>query len=66
MKTVAEVMSHDVTSVAPDDSIRHAAELMDDLNVGALPVTAGQQVEVGAVLAIVKAESKPEPEEDPR
>jgi CBS domain-containing protein len=44
MKTVAEVMSHDVTSVAPDDSIRHAAELMDDLNVGALPVTAGQRL----------------------
>jgi CBS domain-containing protein len=39
MKTIADVMSRDVTSVTPDDTIRHAAELMDDLDVGALPVT---------------------------
>ncbi len=34
--------------------------------VAELPVTAGQQVEVGATLAVVKPEPKPEPEEDPR
>lgn len=39
MKTIADVMSRDVTSVAPEDSIRRAAELMDDLDIGALPVT---------------------------
>jgi CBS domain-containing protein len=44
MKTIAEVMSLDVTSVAPDDSIRHAAELMEDLDIGALPVTDGQRL----------------------
>jgi len=32
--------------------------------VAELPVTAGQQVEVGATLAVVKPE--PKPEEDPR
>jgi CBS domain-containing protein len=39
MKTIEDVMSRDVTSVAPEDSIRRAAELMDDLDIGALPVT---------------------------
>jgi CBS domain-containing protein len=37
-------MSRDVTSVTPDDTIRHAAELMDDLDVGALPVTEGNRL----------------------
>jgi CBS domain-containing protein len=44
MKTIAEVMSRDVTSVSPDDTIRQAAELMDDLDVGALPVTEGNRL----------------------
>src|SRR3954465_9170753 len=41
MKTIADVMSRDVTSVTPDDTIQRAAELMDDLDIGALPVTEG-------------------------
>ena len=44
MKTIAEVMSRDVTSVSPDDTIRQAAEMMDDLDVGALPVTEGNRL----------------------
>jgi len=48
MSTIAEVMSRDVTSVAPDSTIREAAELMDDLDVGALPVTEGRRL-VGMV-----------------
>lgn len=44
MKTIADVMSRDVTSVSPDESIRRAAELMEDLDVGALPVTEGQRL----------------------
>ena len=44
MKTVSEVMSLDVTCVTPDDNIRHAAELMEDLDVGALPVAEGQRL----------------------
>ena len=44
MKTIADVMSRDVTSVEPEETIRHAAELMDDLDVGALPVTEGQRL----------------------
>ncbi len=44
MKTIADVMSRDVTSVSPEESIRRAAELMEDLDVGALPVTEGQRL----------------------
>lgn len=33
-----EVMTRDVVTVRPDAMIREAARLMDDLNVGALPV----------------------------
>ena len=44
MKTIADVMTRDVSCVSPEDSIRHAAELMDDLDVGALPVTDGQRL----------------------
>ncbi|MYM85973.1 CBS domain-containing protein [Rugamonas sp. FT82W] len=44
MKTIADIMSRDVTSVSPDETIRQAAELMDDLDVGALPVTEGHRL----------------------
>jgi CBS domain-containing protein len=44
MKTIAEVMSREVSSVSPDDTIRQAAEMMDDLDVGALPVTEGARL----------------------
>ena len=44
MKTIREVMTTDVTSVSPQDSIRRAAEIMDDINVGALPVVDGQRL----------------------
>lgn len=44
MKTIADIMSRDVTSVEPEETIRHAAELMDDLDVGALPVTEGHRL----------------------
>jgi CBS domain-containing protein len=48
VQTVAEIMTRDVQSVAPQDSLRRAAQLMDDLNVGALPVCAGDKL-VGIV-----------------
>lgn len=35
---VSERMTPNPQAVAPDDSVRRAAELMDQLNVGALPV----------------------------
>lgn len=44
MTTISEIMSRDITSVERGDTIRRAAELMDDLDVGALPVTDGQRL----------------------
>ena len=38
MTSVADLMTRDPITVDPDDSVLHAAQLMDDLNVGALPV----------------------------
>lgn len=48
MQTVSEIMTRDVQSVSAQDSVRRAAQLMDDLNVGALPVCEGERL-VGMV-----------------
>ncbi|NEX61122.1 CBS domain-containing protein [Noviherbaspirillum galbum] len=44
MQRIADIMTRDVTSVAPEETIRRAAELMDDLNIGALPVCNGEEL----------------------
>jgi CBS domain-containing protein len=38
MPRVSEVMTRDVEVIRPDDTLKRAAQLMDDLNVGSLPV----------------------------
>jgi len=48
MQRIAEVMTRDVRSVSPHETVRRAAQLMDELNVGALPVCDGQKL-VGMV-----------------
>lgn len=45
---VSELMTPQPQTVTPDDSVRHAAELMDRLDVGVLPVCEGDQL-VGVV-----------------
>jgi CBS domain-containing protein len=45
---VKEIMTRDVQTIAPDDTIQTAARLMDDLNVGILPVHDGTRV-VGVI-----------------
>ena len=45
---IREIMTRDVQTVRPDDSIRRAAQLMDQLNVGILPVCDGRDL-VGVV-----------------
>lgn len=45
MESISEVMTRDVTVVSPQDSIQRAAQLMRDLNVGALPVCDGQKLQ---------------------
>ncbi|HEY8606139.1 MAG TPA: CBS domain-containing protein [Noviherbaspirillum sp.] len=44
MQRIAEVMTRDVRSVTPQETIRRAAEMMDELNVGALPVCDGERL----------------------
>lgn len=44
MKTIAQVMTHDVTVVGPHDSVRHAAQIMSDWDIGALPVCDGERL----------------------
>jgi CBS domain-containing protein len=41
---VKEVMTRDVAVVAPTETIQRAARLMDDLNVGSLPVCDGRRI----------------------
>lgn len=38
MQTVSELMTRDVRFVAPQENLQRAAQMMDELNVGALPV----------------------------
>lgn len=44
MKSISEIMTRDVTVVAPTDSVQRAAELMRDLDVGSLPVCNGTKL----------------------
>lgn len=48
MTTVAEVMTRDVRTMKPDDSVVDAARCMDELNVGVIPVCDGDRL-VGMV-----------------
>ena len=38
MQTIQDVMTRDVQTVASQDTVQRAAQLMDELNVGAIPV----------------------------
>jgi CBS domain-containing protein len=42
MPTVNEIMSTEVQLIAPEATLREAAQLMKDLDVGALPVCSGR------------------------
>ena len=44
MPTVSEVMTRDVEVIAPQETLQRAAQLMDELNVGALPVCEGNRL----------------------
>ena len=48
MTTVADVMTRDVRTMRPDDSVVDAARCMDELNVGVIPVCDGERL-VGMV-----------------
>ncbi len=44
MQTIQDVMTGDVKSISPEDTVRRAAELMKELDVGALPVCDGAKL----------------------
>lgn len=44
MPNVSEIMTTDVQVVEPQQSLRHAAQLMADLDIGALPVCNGKRL----------------------
>jgi len=44
MRRVSEVMTHGVEVITPQASLQEAAQLMDALNVGALPVCEGRRL----------------------
>lgn len=44
MIQISDIMTRNVRSVRPDDSLQRAAQAMDELNVGALPVLDGQNL----------------------
>ena len=67
MQTIQDVMTPDVQCVAPTDSIRRAAQMMDALNVGAIPVLDGESL-VGMItdrdIAIRSTAKGKDPESD--
>jgi CBS domain-containing protein len=67
MQTIQDVMSSDVQYVGPTDTIRRAAQLMEEFKVGALPVLDGDAL-VGMITdrdIVVRSISKgKDPESD--
>jgi len=41
MQTIQEVMTRDVQTISPEETVQRAAQMMDELNVGAIPVLDG-------------------------
>ncbi len=44
MQTIQDVMTRDVQSISPDETVRRAAELMSQFDVGAIPVCDGNKL----------------------
>lgn len=44
MQLISEIMTRDVRTIAPQESIQRAAQIMDELNVGAIPVCDGDRL----------------------
>lgn len=57
---VSEVMTHDVKTASPEDTLQHAAQMMEGIDAGALPVGENDRL-VGIVslgdLALKKTDS---------
>lgn len=44
MQTIQDVMTRDVESISPQDTVQRAAQMMDELNVGSIPVLDDQKL----------------------
>ena len=44
MQTIQDIMTPDVQTISPQESVRRAAQLMDELNVGSIPVCDGSRL----------------------
>lgn len=44
MQTIQDVMTPDVQIISPEDSVRRAAQMMDEFNVGSIPVVDGDKL----------------------
>ncbi len=44
MQTIQDVMTRDVQRVSPEDSVRKAAQLMAEFNIGSVPVVDGEKL----------------------
>ncbi|KQQ96700.1 CBS domain-containing protein [Massilia sp. Leaf139] len=44
MQTIQDIMTRDVQTISPQETVQRAAQLMDELNVGAIPVLDGEQL----------------------
>jgi CBS domain-containing protein len=44
MQTIQDIMTRDVQTISPQETVQRAAQLMDELNVGAIPVTDGDKL----------------------
>ncbi len=44
MRTIADIMTRDVQTISTQETVQRAAQLMDELNVGAIPVLDGDKL----------------------
>ena len=44
MQTIQDVMTRDVQSISPEETVRRAAQLMDEFNIGSIPVCDGDKL----------------------
>jgi CBS domain-containing protein len=44
MQTIQDVMTRNIRTISPQDSVRQAAQIMDELNIGAIPVCDGEKL----------------------
>lgn len=44
MQTIQDVMTRDVQRISPEETVHRAAQMMDELNIGSIPVVDGEKL----------------------